>query len=696
MICAEDEIGIGTDHEGIIVLEDDPPVGTPAGEYYKIEQDTIFVIGLTPNRIDSSSHFGTARDIAAFLSQKLKVQLTKPDISGFRIDSNHYPVEVIIENPVSCRRYAGISVTGVKIAPSPDWLQKKLLAIGLSPISNVVDITNFVLHELGQPLHAFDTDRLAGKKIIVKNMPEGTRFTTLDGEEHQLSSEDLMICDGARPVALAGIFGGLESGITDTTENVFIESAYFNPVTVRRTSKRLGISTDSSFRFERGADPTITILALKRAAMLMKELAGGKIASDIVDVYPSPIEPCRVELCYSNIDRLIGKKIEHNHIIKILKSLEFEILHENEHGLKVLVPSYRVDVTREADVIEEILRIYGYNNVEISEILHGSISYTSKPDRERITNLVSDYLTDNGFHEIMCNSLTKAGYYDNLATYRSERLVRILNPLSNDLNVLRQTLLFGGLETIVHNANRKNPDLILYEFGTCYFYDKTEDRDEPLDNYSEYQHLALFMTGKKYEANWLTKEDSFSFFDLKAYVENIFLKLGFQIDDFQTSDLQGGKDIFSEGLAFIHQNDTIAEMGMVTRQLLKMFDLKTDVCYANLYWDKIIGKLRDYKIQFTELPKYPEVKRDLSMILDKSVTFEQIRKLAYQTESGLLKHVHLFDVYEGKGIEGDRKSYAVTFVLQDLTKTLVDSEIDAVMGRLMSAYEKKLDAKIRK
>ncbi len=696
MICAEDEIGIGTDHEGIIVLEDDVPVGLPAKEYYNIEHDTIFVIGLTPNRIDSGSHYGTARDIAAFLSQHSQVQLTRPDVSAFLVDSNDYPVEVIIENPKSCRRYAGISVTGVNIAPSPDWLQKKLLSIGLSPISNIVDITNFVLHELGQPLHAFDADRLAGKKIIVKNMPAGTRFTTLDGQEHELSSEDLMICDGERPVALAGIFGGLESGITDTTRNVFIESAYFDPVSVRRTSKRLGISTDSSFRFERGADPTITILALKRAAMLMKELAGGKIASDVIDVYPSPVEPCRVELSYKNIDRLIGKKIEHNLIMKILKSLEFDILQENEQGMTVLVPPCRVDVTREADVIEEILRIYGYNNVEISEVLHGSISYTSKPDREKIVNLVSDYLTDNGFHEIICNSLTREGYYDNLDTYKPDRLVRILNPLSNDLNVLRQTLLFGGLEAILHNTNRKNPDLMLYEFGTCYFYNKRDQGDDPLDKYSEYQHLALFMTGRKYEANWLSKEDHFSFFDLKAYIKNIFLKLGFKIDDFQTADLADTNDIFHEGLAFRHQKDTIAEFGMVARQLLKMFDLKTDVFYANLFWDRIIEKLKDLKIRFTELPKYPEVKRDLSMILDKAVSYEQIRNLAYQTESNLLKSVHLFDVYEGEGIERGKKSYAVTFVLQDLTKTLIDSEIDEVMDRLMNAYEKKLNAKIRK
>ncbi|HJX71355.1 MAG TPA: phenylalanine--tRNA ligase subunit beta [Bacteroidales bacterium] len=696
MICAEDEIGIGTNHKGIIVLEDDAPVGKPAKEYYNIEHDTIFVIGLTPNRIDSGSHYGTARDLAAFLSQNSEIQLTRPDVSAFKKDADDYLVEVVIENANSCRRYAGVSVTGVKLAPSPGWLQKKLLAIGLTPISNVVDITNFVLHELGQPLHAFDADRLAGRKIVVKNMPAGTRFITLDGQEHELSSEDLMICDAEHPVALAGIFGGLESGITDTTENVFIESAYFDPVSVRRTSKRLGILTDSSFRFERGVDPTMTVTALKRAAMLMKELAGGKIASDIVDVYPSPIKPCSVEINYQNIDRLIGKKIEHGTIKKILENLEFEIQREGKQGLTVLVPPCRVDVTREADVIEEILRIYGYNNVEISEELHGSISFTNKPDREKIANIISDYLTSNGFNEIICNSLTSAGYYDNLSSYKAVRLVRILNPLSNDLNVLRQTLLFGGLESIVHNTNRKNSDLLLYEFGTCYFYDKAEKTSDPLDNYSEYQHLALFLTGRKNEMSWLAKDDNFSFFDLKAFIENIFRKLGFQVDDFQTAGLENRKDIFSEGFAFKYEKDTIAEFGPVNRQLLKIFDLKAEVLYANLYWDRILEKLRDFKIQFSELPKYPEVKRDLSMILDKSVTYEQIKKLAYQTGGNLLKHVHLFDVYEGEGIESGRKSYAVSFVLQDLTKTLVDSEIDEVMDRLMSAYEKVLNAKIRK
>ena len=589
-----------------------------------------------------------------------------------------------------------MSVTGVKIAPSPEWMQKRLRAAGLNPINNVVDITNFVLHELGQPLHAFDADRLAGRRIIVKNMPAGTRFTTLDGVDHELLSDDLMICDAVHPVALAGIFGGMESGITDDTVNVFIESAWFNPVSVRRSARRLGISTDSSFRFERGVDPTITIYALKRAALLMKELAGGKIASEIVDVMPEPFHPAEIEISYRNIDRLTGKKIDHELIKKILNNLEFEIRKEDAQELTVAAPLYRVDVTREADVIEEILRIYGYNNIEISEEVHGSISYTGKPDPEKLVNTISDYLSDNGFNEIICNSLTRESYYENLKSFYPDRLVRILNPLSADLNVMRQTLLFGGLETIVHNVNRKNPDLVLYEFGTCYFYNHRENVSEPLDNYSEYKHLALFMTGRKHEPHWTKKEDKLTFFHLKAYVDNVFKRLGIEPEELLSGKPENTTDIFRDELAYTMQNHAMAEMGVVGRNVLNMFDIKADVFYANIYWDRIVKKLKEHKIQFKELPKYPEVKRDLSMILDRTVTFDQIRKLAFKTESKLLTSVSLFDIYEGDAIEKGKKSYAVTFVLQDLRKTLTDSEIDKVMERLMTAYEKELKAKIRR
>ncbi|MBN2612117.1 MAG: phenylalanine--tRNA ligase subunit beta [Bacteroidales bacterium] len=696
MICAEDEIGLGTSHDGIIVLDDSVPVGIPAKQYYNIETDTVFVIGLTPNRIDSASHYGVARDLAAYLNQNGNYQLTKPGTEGFSQDNNDFPVEVIIENPKACNRYTGISITRVTITPSPDWLQKRLLAIGLNPINNVVDITNFILHELGQPLHAFDADKLRGRKIIVKNMPAGTKFTTLDGQEHELSPEDLMICDGERPVAMAGIFGGLESGITDATRNVFLESAYFNPVSVRRTSKRHGINTDSSFRFERGADPTITILALKRAAMLIRQTAGGKISSAVIDTHPNPVEACKVEISYHNVDRLIGKKIDRDHIKKILLLLEFEILKESESGLLLLVPPYRVDVTREADVVEEILRIYGYNNIEISETLHSSVSYTEKPDPEKLINVISDYLSNNGFYEIMCNSLGKSDYYNNLNSYPAENLVQIVNPLSSDLDSMRQTLLFGGLESIAHNINRKNPDLMLYEFGNCYFYNPNAKGNDPLSAYSEYRHLALFLTGKKNPPHWQEKEKPMQLYTLKGFVEIIFSRLGYTANQISTSAIENKNDIFSQGLSITINNLIMAEYGMVAPSILKRFDIKSEVFYANLYWDRIFKNLKGHTVTFTELPKYPEVKRDLSMILDKSVTYEQIRKLAFATEKKLLKQVNLFDFYEGDRIEKGKKSYAVSFVLQDNQKTLVDKEIDQVMDRLMKAYEKELKAQIRK
>ncbi|MFO7656660.1 MAG: phenylalanine--tRNA ligase subunit beta [Bacteroidales bacterium] len=696
MICAEDEIGIGTSHDGIIVLNDNVTVGMPAKQYYNIETDTVFVIGLTPNRIDSASHYGVARDLAAYLNQNESYKLIKPVAEDFSRDNNDFQVEVVIENPDACNRYTGISITGVAIAPSPEWLQKRLIAIGLNPINNVVDITNFILQELGQPLHAFDADKLKGRKIIVKNMPAGTCFTTLDGQKHELSSEDLMICDAERPVAMAGIFGGLESGITDATKNVFLESAYFNPVSVRRTSKRHGINTDSSFRFERGADPTITILALKRAAMLIRQIAGGKISSDVVDAHPNPVVPCKIEISYHNLDRLIGKKIERSHLKKILVLLEFEILKEDGAGLQLHVPPYRVDVTREADVVEEILRIYGYNNIEISETLHSSVSHVEKPDSEKVINIISDYLSNNGFYEIMCNSLGKSEYYTNLQSYHAENLVKIVNPLSSDLDSMRQTLLFGGLESIAHNIKRKNPDLRLYEFGNCYFYNSTPGQDDPLSAYSEHRHLALFLTGHNHQPHWQEKEKPMQFYTLKGFVENIFLRLGYSANQINTAAIENKNDIFSMGLTVTINNMVMAEFGLVAPSVLKKFDIKTDVFYANLYWDRIFKNMKGHTITFKELPKYPEVKRDLSMVLDKSVTYEQIRKLAFATEKKLLKEVNLFDVYEGDRIEKGKKSYAVSFVLQDNHKTLVDKEIDQAMDRLMKAYEKELKAQIRK
>ncbi len=695
MICAEDEIGIGTNHEGIMVLDENAPAGMPLKEYFKIEKDTVFEIDLTPNRIDGASHYGTARDLAAYLRQKENVKLRLPDVSAFKTENNNYPVDVSIENTVSCRRYAGVTITGVRIGPSPDWLQTRLASIGLNPINNIVDITNFVLHELGQPLHAFDADKLADRKIIVKNLPEGTVFTTLDGIDHELSSEDLMICDGREAVALAGVFGGLYSGVTDETRNVFIESAYFNPVFVRRTSKRHGINTDSSYHFERGVDPNMTLTALKRAALLMKELAGGIISSEVIDVYPEPLKPFKVNLTYKNINRLIGKQIERNKIKNILDSLEINILDENKDRLVINVPPYRVDVTREADVIEEILRIYGYNNVEFSENLVSNISYTGKPDRDRLVNIVSDYLSSNGFNEIMSNSLTKSVYYENLTSYKSGNLVRLYNPLSSDLAVMRQTLLFGGLEAIEYNSNRRATNLKFYELGNCYFCGSKGKGSSQLDKYSEEQHFAIFITGSKYESNWIMKEEKSSYFHLKAHIDNIFTRLGFEINDFKTGSPGKKSDIYADGLIYSHNGQIMAELGIVSHSITKDFDIKDNVFYCDLYWDNVIRKSGKTGIEFSELPKYPEVRRDLSMLLDNKVTFEQIKELAFKAEQHLLKRINLFDVYTGDKIDKEKKSYAVSFILQDLRKTLTDKQIDSIMNKIAGVFKKELNAEIR-
>jgi phenylalanyl-tRNA synthetase beta chain len=695
MICAEDEIGMGTSHDGIMILDNDAPAGMPLNEYFSLEKDTVFEIGLTPNRIDAASHFGVARDLAAYLKQNKEVKLNLPDVGRFKTDNNNYQVDIKIENKDACKRYAGVTVTDVRIAPSPDWLQTRLASIGLKPINNIVDITNFILHELGQPLHAFDADKLADRKIIVKNLPEGTVFTTLDGIEHKLSGEDLMICDGKEAVAIGGVFGGLYSGVTDETGNIFIESAYFNPVFVRRTSKRHGINTDSSFHFERGVDPDMTIIALKRAALLMKDLAGGSVSSEVIDIYPEPIKPFKVVLDHKNIDRLTGKHLERNKIRKILASLEINIIDEHQDLITVNVPPYRVDVTREADVIEDILRIYGYNNIEFSENLNSSISYTTKPDRERILDIVSDFLSSNGFYEIMSNSLTKSVYYEKLDSYKSDALVRLYNPLSNDLNVLRQTLLLGGLEAIAYNANRRMNDLRFYESGNCYFFNKKKTMNNPLNNYSEEQHFALFITGNKYEPNWISKEEKSSYFLLKSYVENILARLGFNINELNIDNPVKKSDIFLDGLSYRQNSDILAEFGIVNSALTEDFDIKENVFYCDIFWDNVIKNLGTHDIEYKELPKYPEVRRDLALLLDMKVTFEQIRELAFKTEKYFLKRINLFDVYTGDKIDKSKKSYAISFILQDEKKTLTDPQIDKIMKGLASVIIKELDAEIR-
>jgi phenylalanyl-tRNA synthetase beta chain len=695
MICAEDEMGMGSGHDGIMVLPGDAPVGMPALTYFKAEPETMFVIGLTPNRIDSASHVGVARDLAAYLRKDMDIALIKPDIAAFTIDNEKYPVEVVIENKKSCPRYAGVTITGVTIGPSPQWLQDRLRSIDMNPINNVVDITNFVLHELGQPLHAFDVDELKGRKIVVKNLPEGTPFVTLDNVEHKLSANDLMICDEERPVAIGGVFGGLHSGVTEKTHNLFIESAYFDPVSVRLTSKRHTINTDASFRFERGVDPEMTLIALKRCALLIKEIAGGEISSQVVDVYPEPLKPVTVSVLLDHIDRLIGKKIDRALIKSILLSLDFTILAENTAGYELLVPQYRVDVTREADVIEEILRIYGYNNVEISETLHASISFSNRPDNEKLVDMISEYLCSNGFTEIMNNSLTQASYYDQLTTFTPDNLVRIINPLSNELNGMRQTLLFGGLETIQHNTNRQRPNLRLFEVGNCYSFHAERGKRNPIDKYQENFYLAILITGKKHEPNWVSPGASTGFYELKAYLENVLARLGLNPDLMDIKVPETGRDLYTSGLVYRINNVEIAELTIIKPAVLKNFDIKNEVFYAVISWENLMKMRGDHHVCYSELPRFPEVRRDLSLLLDQSITFSRIRELAFSTENKLLTRVDLFDVYEGEQVAPGKKSYAVSYILQDTQATLTDARIDRIMKKLMEAYVKELGAIIR-
>jgi phenylalanyl-tRNA synthetase beta chain len=695
MICAEDETGLGNSHDGIMVLPGDAPVGMQALTYFKAEPEIMFVIGLTPNRIDSASHYGVARDLSAYLRKDRDIALIKPDISDFTIDNEKYPVEVIIENLKSCPRYAGLSITGVRVGPSPQWLQDRLRSIGMNPINNIVDITNYVLHELGQPLHAFDADELKRRKIVVKNLPEGTPFVTLDNIERKLSAGDLMICDGERPVAIGGIFGGLLTGVTEKTCNLFIESAYFDPVSVRLTSKRHTINTDASFRFERGVDPEMTLVALKRCALLIREIAGGAISSQIVDVYPEPLKPVTVGVTFANTDRLIGKKIDRALIKSILISLDFKILNENTDGFGLLVPQYRVDVTREADVIEEILRIYGYNNVEISETLHASLSYSNQPDNEKLVDMISEYLCSNGFTEIMNNSLTQSAYYDQLTSYIPDNLVRIMNPLSNELNVMRQTLLFGGLETIQHNTNRQRPNLRLFETGNCYSLHTEKGKRNPLDKYQENFFLAAFLTGKKHEPNWVSPGNSTGLYELKAYLENVFVRLGLDQNQMEIKPVEGKEDLYTDGLVYQMNNTVIAELAIIRPSVLKQFDIKNDVFYAVISWEDLMKIRGDHQVSFKELPRFPEVRRDLSLLLDQSLTFSRIKELAFRIESKLLIRVDLFDIYEGEQVAEGKKSYAVSYILQDTQATLTDERIDHIMKKLMEAYVKELGAIIR-
>jgi phenylalanyl-tRNA synthetase beta chain len=692
MICAEDELGVGADHSGILVLDPSTKIGTPAKEYFNIVSDQVLVIGLTPNRIDAASHFGVARDLAAFLNLKQPVSLKKPSVDNFSIDNNNRVIDVIIENEEACPRYSGITITGVTVKPSPEWLQNRLKAIGLNPINNVVDVTNYVLHELGQPLHAFDADKIKGDKVIIKTLPEGTSFRTLDNNDRVLGAQDLMICNTVEGMCIGGVFGGIDSGVSENTQSIFLESAYFNPAYIRRTSKKHGLNTDASFRFERGTDPNMPVFALKRAIMLIKEVAGGTISSPVIDVYPKPVSDFEVDLNYNFVDSLIGKSIERDTIKKILTHLDIKIEKEDVAGLKLKVAPYRVDVQRPADVVEEILRIYGYNNIEFSEKVHSTLSYAEKPDRNEVINIISDWLSSNGFNEILANSLTKSSYYEGLDSYKPENLVFMLNPLSLDLNCMRQTLLFGGLEAVLHNINRKNSDLKLYEFGNTY-KKEPENKSQEVPGYTEELHLGLFITGLKNQPNWATKEQPTNFYFVKAYAENILQRVGLNPGKFEVVEFSN--DIFAEGVNYILGKQVVLSLGWVNRKLSQKMDIKNPVYYADFNWEKVLQLIKNNKVVFEDLPRFPEVRRDLSMMLAKEVKFEQLKAVALKTERKLLKRINLFDVYEGDKIEQGKKSYAVSFYLQDLEKTLTDDQIDKIMGSLVKSFEKELGANIR-
>ncbi len=675
MICAEDEIGLGSDHDGILVLAAGAQIGSKAKDYFKLEDDYLFEIGLTPNRADAASHLGVARDLAAYL----KTTVSMPDISGFKPDNEDLNIPVSVEDEQACMRYSSVTISGVTIKESPEWLKDKLNIIGIRPVNNVVDVTNYVLHELGQPLHAFDADAITGGKVIVEKCAEGMPFTTLDDVERKLSADDLMICNTKEPMCIAGVFGGTTSGVKAGTTKIFLESAWFNAVSVRKTSRRFGLKTDASFRFERGTDPEMTVIALKRAALLIKEVAGGFISSAVSDFYPAPVSPFHVNISYAHVDRLIGKSIPHGEIKSILTGLGITVSQETEQGLMLEVPAYKVDVTREVDIIEEILRIHGYNNVEIPAQIRASLNYGTKPDKEVVQNQVADMLTANGFVEILSNSLTKLAYSSDPA-----KAVKILNPLSSDLDVMRQSLLFSGLEAISYNQNRRNANLKLYEFGKTYNLDG--------DGFKENQRLAIFITGANSPENWNAKTVNAGFYNLKAAVDAIISRLN--VKGFLSVDTEN--ENLSLGITYRKGEKNIVDFGLVSKAALKKPDISGEVFYADFDWDAIIKAIQNNRIAYKEISKYPSVRRDLSLLLNKEVSFNQLKQIAQKTEKGLLKEVNVFDVYEGDKLPEGKKSYALSFVLQDEEKTLTDKQIDGIMQKLILNFEKEVGAEVRK
>ena len=697
MICAEDEIGVGTSHDGIIVLPEDAPIGMPAAEYYNLESDWVIEVDITANRSDALSHYGVARDLYAWLKQNnYKTELHKPNCDAFEVDNESLTIDVEVKNTEACKRYACVSISNCDVKESPEWLQNKLKIVGIRPINNIVDITNYIMMAYGQPMHCFDADMVAGHKIVVTTLPEGTKFITLDGEEHSLSDRDLSICNANEAMCIAGIFGGKGSGTYENTRNIVLESAYFHPTWIRKSARRHGLSTDASYRFERGIDPNGQVYALKQAAILCKELAGGQVSMQIKDVYPEPIEGSKVVLTYDYVNSLIGKEIGKDTIKSIVTSLDMKIEAENENQIEILVPAYRVDVKRPCDVVEDILRIYGYNNVEIPLQLKGTLTIPTDEDRNRkYINLISEQLVGGGFNEILNNSLTKVSYYKDLNRYTEETTVKILNPLSADLGVMRQTLLFGGLESIVRNANRKNSNLRFFEFGNCYHYDESKkEADKLIKAYTQDQHLGLWVTGKRVENSWAHPNEDASFYELKAYVENILVRLGLSLQ--AVTLVKGDNNIFEDSISIVTKaGKIIAELGVVAYKLTKNMGITNEVFFADIYWDNLLKAVKKHVVEYKEISKYPAVSRDLALLVDKTVEFEQIKEIAYSTEKKLLKAVELFDVYEGKNLPEGKKSYAVNFILQDEQKTLNDKQIDSIMKKLIDNLTKRLNAELR-
>jgi len=695
MICAEDELGLGTSHDGIMVLGEDAPVGRHAKEYINIEEDWVYEIGLTPNRADAASHIGSARDLVAGLNwlKSGKHKLNIPSVDDFKVDNHNLNIDVEVEDTEACPRYTGVTISGIKVEESPEWLKNRLNSIGIRPINNIVDITNFVLHETGHPLHAFDAAKITGKKVVVKKLPSETPFVTLDDMERKLHVDDLMICNVEDGMCIAGVFGGAESGVTENTTAIFLESAYFDPTHIRKTSKRHTLQTDASFRFERGADPNITVYALKRAVQLIKDIAGGQVSSEIKDVYPNPIKKWTIDINFERVTRLIGKEIDKDIIISILQDLDIEILATNHDGLKLLIPTFKVDVKREADVVEEILRVYGYNNIEIPEKVNSSVSLRQKPDLERIQNIVADYLVGQGFVEIMNNSLTKSAHIKTSTILNEENSVELLNPLSKDLDILRQTLLFGGLEVINYNQNRKTNDLKIFEFGKIYQKNSAKVNSSGVSNYFEEKHLALFNIGRLHSENWNTSDATVDFYYTKGLVESILHRLN--IDRTRLTIVESNSDDFAYSLDYIVNDKVLVQVAEASKKLLKQFDIKQQVYIADFNWEKLIDLIPTNNLVYEAISKFPSVRRDLALIVDKDITFETLKKIAFKADRKLLKDVGIFDIYEGEKIPEGKKSYALSFVLKDKGKTLTDKIIGKAMTRIQQSLTNEAGAQLR-